>query len=218
MAPAWPSSGTARWATNRGPGAGRRSRRLYVANYASSDITVLDADSLQPLQRILPGSGGGWQLGLAAADPAIGRIFVVSHSRNQLLVLDGANGQILANAATDGQGAWGLAVNTNLHRVYVSNRDSSTVVTLDSSDGYRTIASQQIKPCGDRGAPYSLAFNPANERLYVACAPDSDVDHATILHATAGGLSPVAWLALPPGGSGGGGGVAIDLAHQERVR
>jgi YVTN family beta-propeller protein len=129
------------------------------------------------------------------------------------VVINGATDAIETSVGTGGLGAWGLTVNAGLNRVYVSNRDSGTVTTLDGNNGYQVVASQTIRPCGGAGsAPYSLGFNPGNNKLYVACSPSQNVDSAAIYAAGAGGLTQLAFIAIGDGSDSGGGGVAVDTA------
>ncbi len=138
------------------------------------------------------------------------RVFVVVYETSRLVVIDGATDTIEADVPTGGDAAWGLAVNPNLNRVYVSNRDSGTITTLDGNTGWSVRTGETFAPCGIVGAsPYALAFNPANDKLYNACAPGGSVTRAVVFHATAGGLTPLAVQPIPNGGADGGGGIAI---------
>jgi len=104
-----------------------------------------------------------------------------------------------------------LAVNTNLNRVYVSVRDTDKIVTLDGNDHFRVMDSQTIHPCGGTGAaPYGMDFNPANNKLYVACAPFHNVNKTAVFQASGSGLTRIAYLDVGNGGGDGGGGVAVD--------
>ena len=95
--------------------------------------------------------------------------------------------------------------------MYLGNRDSGTVVTLDGENSYGLLWAQTVSPCGGPGSsPYSVGFNPANRKLYVACAPVSSVDRVVVYQADSGGLHHLADLDVGDGGSDGGGGIAIN--------
>ena len=115
----------------------------------------------------------GWaQTHLCAINEVTNQVFVVTYGNNSVVVLDGATDTILDIKSSGGFGAWGLAVNPTLNRLYVSNRDTGSVTTLDGANGFQVINSQTIAPCGSMGSsPYGLGFNPNNAKLYIACAP-----------------------------------------------
>ncbi len=183
--------------------------KLYVANFGSGDVQVLSATTLAPL-KVIPTGG---RPTLVKVNPVSGRILAVTYGDNSLLVINGQTDIAEYVVPTGGRGAWGLAVNPNLNRVYVSNRDDGTVTTLDGADNYRVLAAQTIRPCGGGGSsPFSLDFNPANNKLYIACAPAGSVNSAAIYAASAAGLTPLAYVAIGEGGENGGGGVAVDTA------
>ena len=75
------------------------------------------------------------------------------------------------------------------------------------------VTSRTIQPCGGAGAsPYGLAFNPANNKLYIVCSPFHNVNRAAVYRANATGLTRLAFLPIGDGGEDGGGGVAVDGA------
>jgi len=183
--------------------------KVYVANWDTADVTVLDASTRAILKSVPVGPSPTF----VAVDAEANRIYVVRYGSNSLVVIDGATDTIVQNVGTGGMGAWGLAVNPHLNRVYVSNRDSGTVTTLDGENGYGVIDEQTIQPCGGTGsAPYSLGFNPVNNKLYIACSPAGNVNAAAVYAASASGLAPLAMLEIGDGGEEGGGGVVVNTA------
>ena len=99
--------------------------------------------------------------------------------------------------------------------MYVSNRDTGSVTTLDGANGFQVLNSQTVAPCGPMGSsPYGLGFNQNNAKLYVACAPCQigSVNGAAIYSAGSGGLSQRVYVAIGEGGADGGGGVAVNTA------
>lgn len=183
--------------------------KVYVANFGSGDVTVLDAATLA-VRAVVP---VGPMPTFVRINPLTNRVFVVTYGNNRVAIIDGATDTLETTVSSGGVGAWGLAVNPNRNLVYVSNRDSGTVTTLDGGQGYRVLDGQTIKPCGDAGSsPYSLDFNPLNDKLYLACSPYHNVNRAAVFRATAGGLAPIAFLPIGNGGEDGGGGVAVDAA------
>jgi YVTN family beta-propeller protein len=180
--------------------------KVYVANFASGNVLVLDATTLAFVKNIPVGPNPTF----VRINQDTNRIFVVLYGTSRLVVINGANDTIEANVPTGGGAAWGLAVNANLNRVYVSNRDSGTVTTLDGNNGWSVRSDETFAPCGVVGAsPYALAFNPVNNKLYNACAPHGNVNRAVVFRAETDGLTPLAVLPIPSGGADGGGGIAI---------
>jgi YVTN family beta-propeller protein len=183
--------------------------RVYVANWGTDDVTVLDATTRAFLRSIAVGPSPTF----VGINPQTSRIFIVKYGGNALVVINGNTDAIETSVGTGGVGAWGLAVNPNLNRVYISNRDSGTVTTLDGNNGYQILSSQTIRPCGGAGsAPYGLGFNPNNNKLYIACSPFQNVDSAAVYAASSEGLTPLAFFLIGDGSDAGGGGVAVDTA------
>jgi YVTN family beta-propeller protein len=183
--------------------------KIYVANWGSSDITVLDATTRAFLQRIDVGPSPTF----VEINPQTNRIYTVKYGSDGLMVINGDTHAIEYSVGTGGVGAWGLAVNPNLNRVYISNRDSGTVTTLDGNNNYEVIYSQTIKPCGETGsAPYGLGFNPGNNKLYIACSPFHNVTSAAVYAAGSSGLTRLAFFPIGEGGDLGGGAAVIDTA------
>jgi YVTN family beta-propeller protein len=183
--------------------------KVYVASFGSNEVHVLDATTLA-LQRVIP---VGSKPTFVDINRLTNRVFVVSYGNNSVTVINGETDQVETTVGTGGLAAWGLAVNPNLNRVYVGNRDSGDVTTLDGNNGYAVISWQTIKPCGGGGsAPYELDFNPQNDKLYVACSPFHEVNSAAILQAGTWGLNSLAFVSIGNGGDDGGGGVVVDGA------
>jgi YVTN family beta-propeller protein len=186
--------------------------KVYVAHFTSSDLYVLDATTLAVLT-IIPLAGNPGNLTFVKINLLTNRVFVVDYARDAVWIINGETDTVESIKGSHGVGAWGLAVNPNLNRVYVSNRDTGTVTTLDGNNNYAVIADQTVSPCNSTGsAPYGLEFNPVNNKLYVACAPHGWVDTAVVYAASSAGLTSLAHLSIGNGGGDGGGGVAVDTA------
>jgi YVTN family beta-propeller protein len=183
--------------------------KVYVANFASGDLYVLDATSLAVLKVIPVGPNPTF----VEINRSTNRVFVVTYRDSRVAVINGATDTLETTVPSGGSAAWGLAVDPNANLVYVSNRDSRDVTTLDGNRGYQVIASRTIRPCeGPNPSPYGLGFNPVNNKLYIACAPDQKVNRVVVYRANAVGMTRLASLAVGEGGNDGGGGVAVDGA------
>jgi YVTN family beta-propeller protein len=183
--------------------------KAYVANWGSQDLYVLDATTRARLD-IVP--IGAYPISVRI-NPVTNQVLVAKYHGNGLVVIDGDTNGIVNSVGSGGVGTWGLAVNPNLNRVYLGNRDSGTVTTLDGNNGFAIISTQTIKPCGGTGsAPYAMDFNPNNNKLYIACSPYHNVNSAAVYAASAGGLTSLAFFTIGEGGDYGGGGAVVDAA------
>jgi DNA-binding beta-propeller fold protein YncE/pimeloyl-ACP methyl ester carboxylesterase len=186
------------------------SGKVYVASFTGGDVRVLRASDLQPLKTIPIDPGA--QLTFAAADEGRGYLYVVGHRDNKLYVINTRDDTLQATVSSGGSGAFGLAVNPGLNRVYISHRESFTVVTLDGNNGWQPIYAQTIEACRSGNQPYALAYNPLNNRLYAACTTSgsTSVQAMRVFSVANSGLTEIAARWLQNGGSNGGGGITID--------
>lgn len=182
--------------------------RVYVANYASGDLYVLNATTRALLDVIPLGPNPTF----VKINPVTNHIFVPTYGNNGLVVINGWTNTVERIVGGAGAGTWGLAVNPALNRVYLGSRDTGAVATLDGNNNFRVIEDQTIFPCGDRGSPFAMDFNPANNKLYIACSPAGSVNRAAIYQASFTGLARLAEMPIGEGGTDGGGGVVVDPA------
>jgi YVTN family beta-propeller protein len=189
--------------------------KIYVANFGDRTISVLDAKTLTPLSTIPKSGQLPGEPTFIKTNPKTDRVMVVTHGNaaggNQVIVIN-PNDDAIEAVDAGGDGAWGLAINTNLNLVYVSLRDSGAISILDGNNGYQWIDSQ-LRACGgDNTSPYSMDFDPVQKKLYLACAEYENVDRAAIFDASDSSLAPRAIVPIGNGGPNGGGGVAADSA------
>ena len=114
--------------------------KVYVANFASGDLYVLDATTLA-LRTIIP---VGPKPTFVKINPITNRVFVVTYGNSSVAVINGYTDTLETTVPSGGTAAWGLAVDPNTNLVYVSNRDSGTVTTLDGNRGYQVVGSRTI--------------------------------------------------------------------------
>jgi YVTN family beta-propeller protein len=187
--------------------------RVYAASYDTGKVYVSATGSPGFFASIQV----GWEPTFVAVDPAANLVFVVSHKLGELWVINGATNEVIARPSTGGgTGAWGLAINTKLKRAYVTHRESGDLVTMVGSASWHVNPDLTIRACPASMLPYSVAFNPVNDRLYVACAtgvgPGSDVNTVAIYDAKADGMHFRTALPIGHGGANGGGGIAVNTA------
>lgn len=184
-------------------------RKLYVAHYASGDLWVIDTTTLIVLEILRLGGHPTF----VKINEDTDKIVVALHGNGHVAVIDGKTDTLERYSPAGGAGPWGLALNPHLNHVYVGTRDSGTVQVLDANSNF-SLTSAKIKPCGSAGsAPYAMAFNPANNKLYIACSPFHNVRAVAIYQAAANGaLVRLAFVAMDEGGEDGGGGVVVNPA------
>jgi YVTN family beta-propeller protein len=184
--------------------------KVYVANWGTNNVTVVDGASLAVLKSIYVGPRPIF----AKHNPNTNQVFVVTYGNSSVAIINGATDTLQATVTSGGVGSWGLAVNPNLNRIYVSNRDSRDITTLDGNNNWTVLGGQSVAACsGSEPSPYGLEFNPINNKLYNACAPSGSVNTAVIYQANAGGLSLVGTRSISNGGGDAGGGIAIDTGN-----
>ncbi len=184
-----------------------QTNKVYIANFGAANVYVLDGATLAILEVIHVGPNPTF----VGINEATNRVFVVTYGNSGFAILDGASDTLLNIKPARVAGAWGLAVNSNLNRLYISGRDNrGEIATLDGNAPWNAFE-QFVYPCGEQGSSaYELDFNPANNKLYVACAPSGSVNRAAIFRVSAGGLTRLAWTPIGAGGGDGGGGVAVN--------
>ena len=186
--------------------------RVWVASFGSGAVRVLDAATLAPVATIPMNAGA--QPTMMGILPGAQRVFVANHGTNTIAVINSVTYAVEKVIKPGDTGAWGLAVNPNQNRVYVTFRESATLVTLDASYGWEPRPGATFKPCGGYPAsPYGVAFSPNTSKLYLACAPAGSVNTAVVYYATNAGLIELRREAIGSGGPNGGG-VAVNLASE----
>lgn len=186
--------------------------KVYVANFGDKTIAVLDAVTLA-VSQVIPVRGHPTFI---KANPVSGRVIAVTYGGaayddNRVIVINTADDSVEADVHAGGGGAWGLAVNPNLNRVYVTTRDSGTLNSFDGHDGYTHIGTQTEHACPEaKSSPYGMDFDPVTNKLYVACAVEDNVNRTAIYRTTVNGLERQALVEIGNGGPDGGGGVAAN--------
>jgi YVTN family beta-propeller protein len=100
--------------------------RVYVVNYASSDVTVIDGASNQPIAAVKVGL---WPQQIAI-NARTNMIYVVNTHANNVSVIDGRTNTVTATVPAD-KGPWAVAVNPVTNMIYVANRLSDKVTVID---------------------------------------------------------------------------------------
>ena len=145
---------------------------VYVANFGSDSISVIDASSLQVVRTYSVASFGGEPTFLAV-DPesgTMGQIFVPLHRGGQLAAIDLYASSISAwgdltqwPSPASGGGPFGIAAVPGNGRVLVSRRDRFDLVSADSRN-----PNPDTNPAVSvEGSPYFVAVDAAGTRIYL---------------------------------------------------
>ncbi|MDW8318127.1 MAG: FG-GAP-like repeat-containing protein [Anaerolineae bacterium] len=183
--------------------------KVYAADFVNGDIRVFDGATLN-LLTIIP-LGNFSEPSLLAVMPSTNQIFVALHRANTFAVIDGAQDRVVYRHRADFAGAWGVAVDDKRQRLFISSRDLRIVHVVRQFPRWAIVGAAWPCDVSRDGSPFALAFNPANDRLYVACAHYNNVDTAVIYHVGEDDRPrEIRRVSLPSGGADGGGGVAVD--------
>jgi DNA-binding beta-propeller fold protein YncE len=103
--------------------------RLYAVSLANAEIAVIDTRT-DEVTKVIPVPGARGAIGVSH-DPQTGRIYVAAQGTDNLIVLDGESGAVLADTPV-GAGALNVVFDTTNRRAYVANRGAGTVTVTDA--------------------------------------------------------------------------------------
>jgi len=103
--------------------------KLYVVSNSTNEVAVINTQT-DSVEKVLPVSGGKGTIGISH-DPQTGRIYVAAQGSDNLVVLDGASGAVIADTPI-GAGALNVAFDPVKRRAYVANRGASTIAVTDA--------------------------------------------------------------------------------------
>jgi DNA-binding beta-propeller fold protein YncE len=144
-------------------------RRLYVTD--KTGISVYDIDRGHALVRkiVIPDSGD--YPGIAAS-PQLGRLYVTSHTRDELIAIDLATDAVVWRR-TLGKYADSMWVTPDGRRIYLPFRDDIDWKVIDAADGsvLAKIDTERgrnydVNPIATTG-PHNTWINPAGTRVYL---------------------------------------------------
>ncbi|MGB8646011.1 MAG: hypothetical protein WCF84_12295 [Anaerolineae bacterium] len=175
--------------------------QLFVANFVSSSVSVIDSITLARLPDIDISSCGG-EASHIAADPTMNRVYVTLHASGRVAIVDAAARALVACVGV-GVGTFGIAVDTDQHRVYVGNRDSNDLWMIDgATNDARQV--YKFEQGGVRGSPYYVAFDTASGRLLVMGAlPEPVANQLFVFQPTANGVTLVQQIKVGDTADGG---------------
>jgi YVTN family beta-propeller protein len=172
---------------------------VYVSNFASGDVWVYDAETLDLKQQIDVGE----QPGMMEIFPEINTVAVVVRQRDSVAII--RNGTVVQHVGSGGKGPFGLAADQGNKQLVVTNRDTGNAwIIYKDGDSWRRSESSEMKDYGNvqRTQPFEAAYNPDNNCIYIVyMRPDGqwfvDVIQKNTLH----DLRTIATLAVGSSGS-----------------
>lgn len=115
--------------------------RLYVVSNSTNEVAVIDTRT-DAVLKVLPVPGARSAIGVSH-DPRTGRIFVGAQGSDNVVILDGETGAVVADTPV-GAGALNVVFDPVSRQAFVANRGSSTIAVVDA-DG-RLLASLDGAP------------------------------------------------------------------------
>jgi len=137
---------------------GDANNKLYVGNYESSNVSIIDANQntlVNPANPISIHSEPNRVYGLAF-NSSNGNIYVASSDSVGVISASG-----VVQTITDIPGATQIAIDPNAQKIYVTDQTHS-VILIDGQTNQRV----RVIPVGE--GPTAIAFNPVKKRVYVA--------------------------------------------------
>ena len=132
--------------------------RIYVANSASSNITVIEGGNNSI--KTVSDPNAEYPVTLAV-NSMTNQIYVANANSNNVTVIDGATNQTTTLTAPNQDGPYGLAVNPLVNKIYVANRGSNNLTVIDG-------ATNAVLTIFDAKANDDVvAFDPVNHKAYV---------------------------------------------------
>jgi uncharacterized repeat protein (TIGR01451 family) len=133
--------------------------RVYVANYGSDSVSVIDSAGNAVLQTLgaIPRPNG------VAYDSTHNRIWVTNYSTDQVTPIDGASLTPLPPVAV-GYGPWGVAYDPVHDFIYVVNHLGNSVTVVNAVT--RTVVAT-LTGTNAFSQPFHIAANPVTGKVYV---------------------------------------------------
>lgn len=152
------ATGDEPWAVVINEGTGR----VYVSNYASGDVWVYDVATLNVLAKITVGANPA----LMEILPGLDTVFVVVRQNSRVAILQGLTK--IQDISAGGSGPFGIAADTVNNRIFVANRDSGHLALVYRENNVWQVQSKALAAAGS--TPFELAYNAANDKLYLVYA------------------------------------------------
>ena len=165
--------------------------KVYVANFVSNTVTVIDGKTNQMISNIPVGKSPNW----VAINSRMGKVYVVNSVSDTVSVINETTDKVIKTIPV-GRNPVGVALNLGNGRLYVVNAGSKSVSVIDGSfDGIVSSISVGASPLG-------VAVNPRTSRVYVVNSQSNAVSvidgetHALVATIEVGSYPN--WVAVNP--------------------
>lgn len=142
-------------------GVNPETNRIYVTNYDSGDVSVIDGTTNSVIATIPVGT---YPWGLAV-NPITNRIYVSNEDDSSLSVIDGATNSVLSTIALGDRMPEGVAVNPNTNRIYVA---AGLILAVIDGATNSLLASVPLPERPYGSGLWDVGVNPTTNRVYVA--------------------------------------------------
>lgn len=106
-----------------------KSNILYVVSQSTNEVALINP-ATEKVEKLLPVPGAKGAIGVSS-DPATGRIYVVAQGSDNLVVLDGRDGRLIADTPV-GAGALNVVFDPLSRQAYIANRGAGTIAVADA--------------------------------------------------------------------------------------
>jgi YVTN family beta-propeller protein len=132
-------------------------KRLYVANYDSDTLTVINSNTYAVVKTVAGGDGPNG----VAYNPKNNLIYIAARNTNKVRVLR-ASDYGLVTTIPVGLQPDGIAVNATTNRIFVANYGSGTVSVINGA------TNTVIKTVSVGSQPAMVAVNPVTNKVFVS--------------------------------------------------
>ncbi|MCE9652498.1 MAG: YncE family protein [Nitrosarchaeum sp.] len=141
---------------------------LYVANYDSGTVSVIDSKNMIIKDTIFINNGNSHPTKIGV-DSKRHLIFVSDKISGKLTVINGINNEII-NSQKIGQSLWDLQINDNNEKIYVSDLATNNVLIVDSS------SLGIIKSVPLNTSPWAITIDHKTNKVYVASGDSQEIN------------------------------------------
>ena len=99
--------------------------RIYVANYYSDNISVIDGND-DILMDVIDVGDSPRNI---AVNPVTNKIYVANHFGNSIYVIDGDTNSVIDSIGIERP--WGISINTDTNVVYITSTKSTDIFLID---------------------------------------------------------------------------------------
>ena len=172
-----------------------------MACYAAGTLALLDIDANSVLGQIPVGPEPTYPSVVETTN----RIYIPTHDNGRLVEIDGLS-QTVSRSTFAGDGAFGLVIDEDLNRAYITARDILSITTIDLA-AMQEISGQRVKT---GGVPFGLDFNANTGRLYVSSLWGEYNTQVDVYQTHSTDLPHLKTLQTPNGGPQMGGRIGVN--------